>query len=296
MLGAGRMILLAVVAAGTAPPDQIVLSGTVTVPRGREVGEVVVLHGSAAIGGVAHGDVVVLDGPIAVTGQVSGSVVAVNGSVTLGRDAQIRGDVIARGRVRAEDGAQVNGRLREHVAFAWRGPVAVLGRFAAWLAVAISTLVLGAILVLVAPAGVEAVARTVLGAPLRSLGAGLGVVIGAPIVAMLGIVSLVGMPFGLVLLLGFALLLFSGVALVEIALGRRIWREPRSRWLALVIGWAIVSAVSAIPFVGPVAWLIASVFGLGSATIAVWRARGGPGRHRERRVAPGPAPEPGIGL
>src|SRR5881397_503918 len=99
----GRMILLAVVATGAGPPDQIVLSGTVTVPRGREVGEVVVLHGSATVGGVARGDVVVLDGPITVTGQVSGTVVAVTGSVTLGRDAQVRGDVIARGQVRADD-------------------------------------------------------------------------------------------------------------------------------------------------------------------------------------------------
>jgi hypothetical protein len=296
VLGLGRIILLAAVAAAAAPPDQIVLSGTVTVPRGEEVGEVVVLHGSAAIGGVADGDVVVLDGPIAVTGQVSGSVVAVNGSVTLGRDAQVRGDVMARDRIQAADGARVDGRIRPHVAFAWRGPVAVLGRFAAWLAVAVSTLVLGAILALIAPRGVEAVARAMLGSPLRALGLGIGVIVGAPLLALLGIVSLIVMPFGLVLLLGLALVLFSGVALAELALGRRMWREPRSRWLALLIGWAIVSAISAMPFVGPAAWLVASVLGLGSATIAIWRARGGAGRHRGKRTALTPAPEPGIGL
>ena len=40
------------------------LSGTVTVPRGRSVGEVVVFHGRAVVAGVVVGDVVVLDGPV----------------------------------------------------------------------------------------------------------------------------------------------------------------------------------------------------------------------------------------
>ena len=70
---------------GTAEPrDQIVLSGDVQVRRGQEVGEVVVLHGTAMVAGVVRGDVVVLDGRIDVTGQVSGAVVSVGGSVALG--------------------------------------------------------------------------------------------------------------------------------------------------------------------------------------------------------------------
>src|SRR5207247_11308339 len=94
-------LLLALAAPASAadagePQDQIVLSGTVDVPRGREVGEVVVLHGSVSVEGVVHGDVVVLDGRISVTGQVSGAVVAINGPVFVGPDAQIVGDVLVR--------------------------------------------------------------------------------------------------------------------------------------------------------------------------------------------------------
>ena len=57
--------------------------------------------------------------------------------------------------------------------------------------------------------------------------------------------------------------------------------------LALSIGWAILAAVAAIPFVGGVVWVAGAVFGLGSSTVAIWRARGrlpdsaGGGRHRQ---------------
>src|SRR4029453_9750330 len=51
---------------------QLMLSGSLLVPRGQSVGEVVVLHGRASVYGVAVGDVVVVDGPTLIAGQVSG--------------------------------------------------------------------------------------------------------------------------------------------------------------------------------------------------------------------------------
>ena len=121
-------LLLAVPAAALAqtepgaaePRDQIVLSGDVQVRRGQEVGEVVVLHGTATVAGVVRGDVVVLDGRIRVTGQVSGAVVSVGGSVTLGPSSRVLGDVLAHERVVAAPGARVDGDVREGVAFTFR--------------------------------------------------------------------------------------------------------------------------------------------------------------------------------
>jgi hypothetical protein len=70
------------------------------------------------------------------------------------------------------------------------------------------------------------------------------------------------------------------------AVGRALWAEPRSRWLALLIGWAIVSAVSAIPWVGGVVWFVGAVLGLGAMTVAAWRARRAGGRHRPGAIMP----------
>jgi hypothetical protein len=262
------------------PRDQIVLSGDVVVHRGEDVGEVVLLHGRVIVAGVVHGDVVVIDGPIEVTGQVSGSVVSINGPVQIGPNAQILGDVIARDAVRIAEGARIGGTVREGTAFTIRTPIDLFGPFAAWLAIAASTLVLGALLVLLAPRGSDAVASAVTGSPLASVGIGLGAFIGLPVIAVLGVLSLVGLPLGLGLLLALALLYSIGYAWVVYGLGRAIWREPRSRWLALLFGWAVVAALSAIPYVGGALWFVGAVLGLGAAIVSAWRARGTGGRHR----------------
>lgn len=289
--------------AGSEPRDQIVLSGDVNVRRGEDVGEVVVLHGTVIVAGVVHGDVVVIDGRIEVTGQVSGSVVGVNGPVTIGPNAQILGDVMARDRLRIAEGARIGGAVREGAAFTFRTPIDLFGPFAAWLAVVVSTLVLLALLILFVPRGADAVAAAALGSPLISAGIGLGMFVGLPLLGVLALLSLVGLPLGLGLLLALLLVYSIGFSWSVYSVGRALWREPRSRWLALLFGWAVVAAVSAIPVVGGILWFVGAVGGLGAMTVAGWRARRTGGRHRpggkmppERviDVTPDRVPEPMI--
>jgi hypothetical protein len=285
-LAGAALVGLATPAAALAdPPDQIVLSGALLVPRGTDVGEVVVVHGSVRVDGVAEGDVVVLDGPVVVRGQVGGSVVAIDGPVTLGPDAQVNGDVSARDAIDAARGATVGGRLREHVAFAWRKPIDVVGRFASWLAVSVSTLLLGLLTVMLAPRAVDAVAGVARAAPWRAAGWALAIALGVPVVIVLAMASLVALPLGLVLLLGLALLVFVGYVLSAYAVGRAVHPSPGNRALALTIGWVILRAIAVIPVVSGITFGLAGVFGLGSAIVAIWRARAIAGRHRGRRKA-----------
>lgn len=270
------------------PRDQIVLSGDVQVRRGQEVGQVVVLRGTATIAGVVRGDVVVLDGRIQVTGQVSGSVVSVSGPVTLGPSARVLGDVLARERVTAAPGARVDGDVREGVTFTFRTPVEALGRFAPWLAVWFSVLTLGLLLLLLGPKAADAVALAARETPWVSTGWGFVAFVVLPLAGVVGVFTLVWLPLGLGLLLSLFLLFSIGLSWSAFALGRLLWHEPRSRVLAFVIGWAILTAVAAIPFVGGIIWVAGAVFGLGACTVAIWRARrtaGWPrvagGRHRQ---------------
>ena len=262
------------------PRDQIVLAGDVLVRRGDEVAEVVVLRGTVVVAGLVRGDVVVIDGRIEVAGQVSGSVVNVGGPVTLGGSSHVLGDVIARGRVRLVPGAQVDGTVREGSAFTFRTPIAALGRFAPWFAIWMSVLVLGLLLLLVAPRGADAVSNASRTAPWASSGWGALAFVALPVTGAIAIVSLVWLPFGLGLLLALFLLYSIGLTLAAFALGRLLWREPRGRLLAFAIGWTILAAVALIPWVGFVVWLAGSVFGLGATIVAAWRARGAGGRHR----------------
>ena len=269
---------------GTELRDQIVFSGDVLVRRGEQVGEVVVVSGRVLVAGVVRGDVVVLNGRIQVTGQVSGSVVSVSGPVALGSSSHVRGDVIAGEEVVLQEGAKVDGDIREDVTFALNRPIEALGRFAPWVAVWASVLALGLVLLLLAPRGADAVAGAARSAPWASLGWGVAVFLLLPVLGALAVVSLVWLPLGLGLLGALFLLYSVGIAWSAFALGRLMWREPRGRVLAFAFGWSILAAIAVIPWVGGVVWVGAAVVGLGAMMVGAWRARrAGPragGRHR----------------
>jgi hypothetical protein len=281
-----------------AAQDQIVLSGSANVPRGTTAGEVVVFHGRANVAGVVYGDVVVLDGPIVIGGLVSGSVVALNGPIRLTADAQVGGDVLGAESVRIEPGATVKGTVRETVGFTLQGPLAALGILLGSVAIGVSTLVLLALLLLIAPRGAERVAAAGRTAPFASAGWGILFALGLPLVAVAAMITIVGLPLGLAVLLAMSLLFLIGYAWAMFAIGRLMVREPRSRWLALLAGWAVAAAVGLVPFLNLAAWALGGMFGFGAMTVAVWRVRAPRkvGRHRagtiprEPDVAPSPPP------
>ncbi len=285
------------------PQDQIVLSGRVVVPRGQTVGEVVVVTGRVQIAGVVQGDVVLVDGPVIVAGQVSGSVVSVDGSVRLAATAQVSGDVIAREEVDVADGAQVGGQVRPYAPFTFKAPARAIGRFASWLAVSVSTLLLGLALLWLAPRGADRILRAAGETTWIAAAWGLAAVVLLPTIAALLLLSLVALPLGLVVLLAFALVLFVSYAWAVWILGRMLVRE-RGRVLAFLAGWGIARAVGLVPVVSGITFGLAATFGLGAMTVAIWRARGTTrrrgGSHRRGYVSvpdaspesEQPAPEP----
>ena len=57
-----------------------------------------------------------------------------------------------------------------------------------------------------------------------------------------------GVPLGLSLLLALALVFLVGATWSIWSVGRALVRDPRSRWLAFLAGWAIAVAVSLVPY------------------------------------------------
>ena len=264
--------------------DQVVLLGRVVVPRGQSVGEVVVFSGRVIVEGVVRGDVVVLDGPITVTGQVSGSVIALGGSIRLSEGAQVGGDVLAHDTVQVEDGVRVAGTIQQDVAFNLSGPLKAVGAFLSWLAVAVSTLILGLLLAFLAPQALERTAAAGRTAPWACAGWGVALAIGLPVLSTGLVALIVGLPLGLATLLAIALLMFIGVVTTAHLGGRLLLGDERATATAFLAGWGVATVVGVIPFVSGVAFGLAAMFGLGGALVAVWRARAPErsGRHRAR--------------
>jgi len=109
-----------------------------------------------------------------------------------------------------------------------------------------------------------------------------------PLLAVLALVTLVGIPFGIALLLAAIPVVLVAYVTSAWMLGRRVLRNrSTSRWVALFAGWGILRVLALIPVVGALVGLVATVVGLGALAVALWRA-GRPGAPAERPDAPAP--------
>jgi hypothetical protein len=269
-----------------APRDQIVLSGQLIVPQGETVDTALIFHGPATIDGTVTGSVVVFDGRTDISGHVEGDVVVFNGAVTVRSGAQIGGDLVTTDTPTVQPGATITGQ-RQRVARRFdAGDIGFASRIAWWIGYSVSTLLLGLLLMLIAPALDGAIVRAFRERTGASIGLGAAIFFLLPLAAVLFLVVVVAIPLGLFLLLALALLYTVGYAAGAHAIGRMIVKQPTSRFLAFLVGWGIVRVLGLIPFLGGAVWTLVSIFGLGVLWVA---SRGAPA---EASTAPTPPPAP----
>ncbi|MGH2806310.1 MAG: hypothetical protein ACRDKT_03445 [Actinomycetota bacterium] len=264
----------------------VIFNGDVRVGTADAAGDVVAFNGSITIDGDVDGNVVALNGPIEVAGDVTGDVVALNGRIRVAEDATIGGNVQGRFAPIIEDGASVDGNVGtiDIDAFDVAGDIVDIGL---WLAISFSTLVLAFGLVLFLPRASDQIASMSGGRAPAAIGWGLALFIGIPIVGALFAATLIGLPLGVGLLLLIAPLYAIGYTIAAYVLGRSIVRPPGSRYLAALVGVAIMRGVALLPVLGGLTWFGATVFGLGIIVVATAAAR--------PRAASGmPAPVPGL--
>ena len=286
---AALAVLVVGAGSASAATDHVVITGGATVPAGRTAGDVVVVDGTVRIAGHVTGDVISVSGPVRLTGRVDGDLIAVSDRAFLGSTARVGGDlrsgdegpVLARG---ASVGGEVSNEDWADAANGW-GWVSLIGW---WLAVSVSTLVVGVLLVALAPAALYAAERAVRERLGATVAWGLGIAIGVPLLAVLALVTLVGIPFGIALLLAAIPVLLVAYVTSAWMLGRRVFRNrSSSRWAALFAGWGILRVLALIPAVGALVGLVATVVGLGALAVALWRA-GRPDVPTARPEAPAP--------
>ncbi|MEA2219081.1 MAG: hypothetical protein QOJ35_1707 [Solirubrobacteraceae bacterium] len=254
-------------AKGNTYDDRIVVSGPVLVDRGDEVGDVVVGDGDVVIRGEVQGDVVVLSGDLTIRGKVTGDVVTGDGRATLGRRARIGGDLVYFDKKPiVSPGANVAGDTK-------KADVKLGGGLAIgfWIAVGVSMLVLGLLLLLLAPRAAAAIGSTLKRRWAASIGVGIVACILLPVIAGLAIVSILGIPLGVVLLSLLVGLFAIGYVTSAFAVGRLVLKSAAIP--AFVLGLVVLRALALIPFAGGLIGLLAVVFGVGVLFMTLFRAR-----------------------
>jgi cytoskeletal protein CcmA (bactofilin family) len=285
---------------------RISVTGGVVVASNEVVdGEVISIDGPVRINGTVDGDVFVGDGSLIIRGQVNGDVLVVHGDALI--TGRVDGDIVALdGRITTRDGAQVTGSVKSREApdvapGTVRGDVKKLNASNAlagflivfliylWIAVTVSVALLGLLFLLLFPRAADATATA--GRrfwPTVGWGALIGIL--GPIIGVLVLVTIVGIPFGLGMLSALNVLAPLGYVASSLILGRLMVKgtSTGARIGAFFAGFGILRAAALIPAIGVIVWFLVCMYGLGALAQAAWRAG---------RVAPGtsptaPPPEP----
>jgi hypothetical protein len=251
--------------------ERVVLTGGLRVIEGETVSTAVVFNGPALVEGNVTESLVVFNGRTEISGTVSEDVIVFNGQVVVRSGAEIGGDIASRESPEVEEGAAVRGDVVNVATRFDFENLGLAGRVAWWIGYSVSTLVLGLLLLLFAPAldgAIMDASRRRTGA---AIGFGIAVFFLVPIAAVLLLVTIVGIPLGLFVLLALALLYSVGYVSGAHALGRLLVKPPTSRFLAFLAGLGVLRLAELIPFVGGLVWLLAAIFGLGVLTVAARR-------------------------
>ena len=193
--------------AQTADPDdddQIVLNGRLLVPSGETAGTAVLFNGTATIDGTVEETLVVFNGDVVVNGTVAEDVIVFNGEVRIASGAEVGGDLVSQATPVVEEGATVRGQQQQITGNIDVTDVGFASRIAWWIAYTVSALVLGLILCCSRPGSTSASPTPLATAWAPPSGSARWPSSPCPIVAVLLLVTVVGIPLGIFLMLAFA--------------------------------------------------------------------------------------------
>jgi hypothetical protein len=240
---------------------------------------------TVARGGRVTGDLVVASGTVRIAGSVKGDAVSIADRMVLGPRAHVGGDVLYGDKKPVvPSGTTVGGKVKRVDAGQAAGGVGLAAGIGLWIAVTLSALLLGLLLLWLFPRAAAAVydaAQRRVGA---AFGFGLLAFILLPVIALVLLVTVVGTPLGFLLLLALAPIFAIAYTTAAYALGQRILGPDRGRFLAFLAGFVILRLLALIPIVGGLVWFLVTVFGLGLLVLAAGR-----GRRSPRTAGPAPA-------
>ena len=289
-----------VIVRGTVRGDLNAFAGDVTIAEGgRVTGDLSGFSGSVTVAGVVEGDLSGAAGSITLTetGRVGGDVAGGAGSVTLA--GTVDGNVaVGAESVVLRETARVGGDLRyDAETFVNEGVVegsvvrdpsigtgvgsgfdvgvpGVVSNVVVGVYALVVNFLLGAVLLAVLPTFTGRVTEYARTEPLVAGGVGLLTLVGVPFVLVLLLLTIVGIPLSLVGFVVFGLSAWVAAVVGRIAVGEWLTSlaDVENRWLSLVVGLLAVAVLVRVPVLGGLFELLVLLLGLGALTAVLYRS------------------------
>ena len=226
-------------------------------------GQTATLNGSVGRDLAAGSNSLTLNNVVGRDVQVSGQ------DLTLGGNAKIAGNVIytSRNQLHREGGAQIAGHIthnlpKQHERHARVGSIF---RMSIWFALymLLAALLVGLVLVLLMPHAFHGASETALHHPGKTLLTGFIASIVAPIVVILLMFTVVGIPLGVLLLLAWLLVLALAGPFAAYYTGRLLMQKATNAIAIMALGTLVLLLLYFVPILGGIVWFLALWFGLG---------------------------------
>lgn len=272
-IGAGRVVVN-----GEIGRNATVLSSDILLEKDSAInGNLNILSGKVTLNGFVGGDFRASAENVLINGLVKGDVEVGSSTLTFGPDAKINGNLtyrsademlvpegvvdgeVIRKEPVADENFEENRRKAEEgikVFHVVRKAISIL-----------SYLIIGTILILMFTDFMKKTALTIQEKPLFSLGLGFVGLIVIPIAALLVMITVIGIPIGIISLMGYGVLLYLAKLPAALWIGSKILKGENKPLLPMILGIFILMLVSFIPYLGNLVSFAAMVFGIGSYMI-----------------------------
>ena len=237
-------------------------------------GSAVIGAGNLLLGGSIDGDVRIGAGNVTLSKAIGGDLAVAAPAIRLTSRASVGKNVRywSDDEPSIDEGATVLGTVTRHpIPEVFKGEEAKRGLAGAKLIAGLisftSTLLLGLLLLRIYPIFTSRVTLKIQEQPWVVLGLGGALLFGVPLLIALCMVSILGIPIGLMLAAMYVVTLYLGRVFVMLWLGQRLLRlvsAPFSTTRAFIAGLVVYFILSLLPLVGGVITMLTIVIGLGS--------------------------------
>lgn len=270
-----------VLAAETANSDEFMLKvgGTTTIAATEHLDTAVIIDGDAIIDGTIEDTLWVISGNVTINGRVNGEITVIDGVLTLSSTATVKNVSLIRSDITRDPAATITGKLSERSEFVNFGWGRDLFSFAFWIGSTIAILVAGLIFTAIAGRHVFNAAGNLTRRPVESIISAILLWIGMPILGVLAILTLIGIPLGIMLLLSLPIIWIAGYTVAGMSLGQvigprlKLTSGPEHAYRNVMIGLITFQIIGLVPFVGGLIVGLAGFVGSGAMIYLAYRAR-----------------------
>ena len=253
---------------GDVENDLALLTGDTTIGREALVGGVLAFSsGQMEMLGNVTSDLTGSAGTLAVGGHVGGDAELQSGNLAVLPDARIEGDLsyAAPERIEIPEGA-VGGEVYYNMVSDGEEELGAFV-FLWWIASYLALVLIGLVALAIWPDRIQRLARKTSERPGKALLTGIVIVIAAFLISVLFMLTIIGIPFGLIILILTIILLYVAKIITGLWLGKWMFAKmgrAQRPWVELVSGLFVLLLVSAIPIIGWLVNLVATMIPVGN--------------------------------